>query len=185
MTPADPGSNPPRSPGPTLGVDLGGTNVRAALVDDEGRILAEDREPTPPGGSGPVVAAIVRLVDGLHLTAGRSLALGVGAAGLVDRDGSVRYAPNIPMLVDAPLRDELCDALDIPVFVDNDANVAAWGELHHGAARGIDDALVVTLGTGVGGGIIANGRVYRGAHGFAAEIGHWTVRPRRPAVRVR
>jgi glucokinase len=76
-------------------------------------------------------------------------------------------------MIDAPLASALADRLGMPVVVDNDANAAAWGEARHGAARGVDDVLVITLGTGVGGGIIAGGRVYRGAHGFAAEIGHW------------
>src|SRR5205085_1537824 len=98
-------------------------------------------------------------------------AVGVGAAGLVDRDGDVQYAPNIPAFRRTPLREALGNAIGLPVVVDNDANAAAWGEIVHGAARGALYALMVTLGSGIGGGIVARGRVIRGAHGFAAEVG--------------
>jgi glucokinase len=160
------------SAAPTLGVDLGGTNLRVGVVDAGGRLVAEERAPCPSTGWRAVVAAIATLVDRVR-AAHDVHALGVGVAALVDRDGATRYAPNIPGMVDAPVRAALTDALDMPVVVDNDANAAAWGEAVHGAARGVNDALVITLGTGVGGGIIAGGRVYRGAHGFAAEVGHW------------
>jgi glucokinase len=140
-------------PAPTIGVDLGGTNLRVAMVDAGGVVLSEDHEPTPDDWQDLV------------------------AAGLVDREGTVHYAPNLPMLRNAPLGRALTDALSRPVVVDNDANVAASGELAHGAARGCEHALVITLGTGVGGSIIAGGRVYRGAHGFAAEVGHWQFDP--------
>ena len=157
---------------PTLGVDLGGTNLRIGVVDAGGRLLVEKRTGCPTTGWRAVVDEITTLVG--HLRRDHAVrSLGVGVAALVDRDGATRYAPNIPGMVDAPLRAALADALAMPVVVDNDANAAAWGEAVHGAARGVDDALVITLGTGIGGGIIAGGRVYRGAHGFAAEVGHW------------
>jgi glucokinase len=158
---------------PTLGVDLGGTNLRIAVVDVDGRVLREERAECPDGAWRGIVAAIEQLATRLRVDFPEVRALGLGVAALVDHDGNARYAPNIPGLVDAPLRAALMDALPMPVAVDNDANAAAWGEARHGAARGVDDALVITLGTGVGGGIIAGGRVYRGAHGFAAEVGHW------------
>jgi len=158
---------------PTLGVDLGGTNLRIAVVDVDGRVLGEERAPCPATGWRGIVDAITALVETLRVAFPDVAALGVGVAALVDQEGNARYAPNIPGLVDAPLRAALADALGLPLVVDNDANAAAWGEACHGAARGVEHALVVTLGTGVGGGIIAGGRVYRGAHGFAAEIGHW------------
>ena len=172
----------------TVGVDLGGTNIRAGIVDHDGRVLAEQRGPTVTEGSWQdLVTAIAAAVEAVRADAIATTkevavvtAVGVGAAGLVDRAGVVHYAPNIPALRRAPLRDGLADALDVPVVVDNDANVAALGELRHGAARGARHALVVTLGTGIGGGIIARGRVVRGAHGFAAEIGHFQVDPDGP-----
>jgi glucokinase len=107
-------------------------------------------------------------------------AVGVGAAGLVDREGGVQYAPNIPAFRRTPLRTELEDAIGLPVVVDNDANAAAWGEVVHGAARGALYALMITLGSGIGGGIVARGRIIRGAHGFAAEVGHFQIDPSGP-----
>jgi len=163
------------SPGvPTFGFDLGGTKVLAALVDTDGTVLAEQREPSPETPE-EFVHLAGRLVGELTRTGGVASAVGVGAAGLVDHNGTVRFAPNMAGFVEVPLRSMLGDALGLPVVVDNDANVAALGEVRHGAARGARDALVVTLGTGIGGGIILDGHLYRGAHGYAAEIGHITV----------
>jgi len=164
---------------PTIGVDLGATNVRCAVVDRNGSILAELRGHTGEGGVNvvPTTAALVQQLCERHPEAA---AVGVGAAGLVDREGGVRYAPNIPAFRHTPLRIELEKAIGLPVVVDNDANAAAWGEIVHGAARGALYALMITLGSGIGGGIVARGRVIRGAHGFAAEVGHFQIDPDGP-----
>jgi len=166
----------------TFGIDLGGTNVRCALVADDGTIVDDRRLPTPKTGFTDVVQTCARLVatigEGLGDRGDR--AIGVGAAGLVDREGVVHYAPNIDGVLHAPMRTALGEQTGLPVVVDNDATVAAVGELEYGAARGVSDALVVTLGTGIGGGIIADGKVRRGAHGFAAEIGHFQIDPDGP-----
>ena len=164
---------------PTVGVDLGGTNIRAAAVDGDGQILAEGRSSTPDHWP-ELRTAIAELVDRLRDEEPTVAAVGVGAAGMVDRDGAIHYAPNIPRLIRVPLRDALAETLPVPVIVDNDANVAAWGEVCHGAARGVAYGLVITLGTGVGGGIISDGRIYRGAHGFGGEVGHWPFDPDGP-----
>ena len=163
----------------TFGADIGGTNVRVALVDGDGTVVEQRRGPTPPSLDALVdqIAVAVRDLAPLRPAAG---ALGIGAAGLVDTAGVIHYAPNVPAFRDAPLRARVADALDMPVAVDNDANVAVLAELVHGAARGRHDVLLVTLGTGVGGGIVAGGRVLRGAHGFGAEIGHFQVDPDGP-----
>ncbi len=166
----------------TIGIDLGGTHVRVAVVDADGTVRLEHQAPSPS-------ATLAGLVDAVAGTTGTLLAeagthgIGVGAVGagvaaIVDPDGVARYAPNVPALVDAPLRDEIAQATGLPAIVDNDANVAAWGELAHGAMRGMRNALLLTLGTGIGGGIVLDGRVYRGANGFAAEVGHWQFDPR-------
>jgi glucokinase len=162
-----------------MGVDLGATNVRVAVVDRAGSILGELRDHTGDGGV-DVVPTTAALVRKLRDEFPDVTAVGVGAAGLVDREGSVRYAPNIPAFRRTPLRDQLQRAIGLPVVVDNDANAAAWGEIVHGAARGALYALMVTLGSGIGGGIIARGRVIRGAHGFAAEVGHFQIDPNGP-----
>jgi glucokinase len=99
---------------------------------------------------------------------------------MVDFDGTIHYSPNVPAFRKAPVRQRLVSALGMPVVVDNDANVAVAAELEYGAARGHTDVLLVTLGTGVGGGVVCGGRVLRGAHGFAAEIGHFQVDPHGP-----
>jgi glucokinase len=161
---------------PTIGIDLGGTNLRVAVVDRAGEIVADERESTPDEFP-KLIEAIKARVDAMVTAHGDVTAVGIGAAGLVDGDGIIHYAPNIPMFRRAPVGPELSAALTLPVAVDNDANVAAYGELCHGAARGKRDVLVITLGTGIGGGLILDGRVYQGAHGFAAEVGHWQLDP--------
>lgn len=165
---------------PTIGVDLGGTNLRVAVVDRDGGIADDHQMPTPDDGAAALMDATVSGVEKLLANHDDVAAVGMGVAGLVDPDGMVHYGPNLPTLVDVPLAAELGRRLPVPVVVDNDANVAAWGELRHGAARNAQHALVITLGTGVGGGIVIDGRVYRGAHGFAGEIGHWQFDPAGP-----
>jgi glucokinase len=156
----------------TIGLDIGGTKVLGVVLDADGRILREERRPSPVNELATLVAVCAEIVEDLDRP---GIPVGVGAAGLVDRRGRLTYAPNIPGVREAPLRDELLAALDRPVVVDNDANTAALCEVTYGAAIGARYALMVTLGTGIGGGIIAGGEVYRGANGFAAEIGHVTV----------
>ena len=111
---------------PTIGVDLGGTNVRTAVVDRGGQILAEMRAQTGEGGAN-IVPTTASLVRDLARDFPEATAVGVGAAGLVDRDGAVHYAPNIPAFRRTPLRTDLEAAVGLPVVVDNDANSAAWG----------------------------------------------------------
>lgn len=158
----------------TIGLDLGGTKTFGTLVTPEGDVLAEHRVPTPDDGDALIeaLAGMVQVLKGDHEVA----AIGVGAAGMIAMDGAVTFGPNVVAFRGGfPLRALLEARLDLPVAVDNDANAAAWGEVVHGAAVGSADALVITLGTGIGGGIIAGGRPYRGAHGYAAEIGHFQV----------
>ena len=162
---------PPR-PGSTVGLDIGGTKVLGVLLDAEGRVLQEQRRLSPHAGVDALVSTAAAIVEELAEPASP---VGVGAAGLVDHDGHVLYSPNLPTVRDAPLRDALHAATKHPVVVDNDANVAARGEVAYGAAKGVQHALLVTLGTGIGGGLLLNGELYRGAHGFGAEIGHITV----------
>ena len=160
----------------TVGIDLGGTNLRTAVVDGTGAILVEDRRPAPMGWES-LRAAMVAAVDAVRSTYPDVTAVGVGAAGMVGRDGVVRYSPNVHAFSDTPVRADLEAALGLPVVVDNDANVAAYAEVRVGAARGCEHALVITLGTGIGGGIDVDGHVLRGANGFAAEVGHFQVDP--------
>ncbi len=158
---------------PTLGVgvDIGGTKVAAGLVDADGTILDSVSEPTPAGGK--IAALVADLVDRLRDRATAPVAgIGVGAAGFVSADRStVTFAPNIDWR-DEPLGAEIARLLDLPVVVENDANAAAWGEYRFGAGADSDDLLLVTIGTGVGGGVIQDGDLVRGGFGAAAEVGH-------------
>jgi glucokinase len=164
-------------PAPTVGIDLGGTNLRVGVVDADGRVVDECRVPAP-NALDDLAEAVGNAFD--EVATAEPAAVGIGAAGMIDADGVVHYAPNLPMFVNVPLRSLVEDVVQLPVVVDNDANVAAWGEACHGALRGHTNGLLVTLGTGIGGGIIADGRLLRGAHGFAAEIGHWQLDPDGP-----
>lgn len=154
----------------TVGLDLGGTKIFGARVDDRGTIVEEHRVETPTTADG-----LVDALAGLAARLGEGLPVGVGAAAMVGPGGVTLGAPNVAALQGLPLAERLERVLGAPALVDNDANAAAWGEVRHGAARGHDHVLVVTLGTGVGGGIVSGGRLLRGAHGFAAEIGHFQV----------
>jgi glucokinase len=156
----------------TIGLDVGGTKVLGVALDTGGTVVREARTPSPVTKLDALVAVCAEIVEELGVPAA---AVGVGVAGLVDRKGRIAYAPNIPGVRDAPLRDDLAAATRRSVVVDNDANVAALAEVTLGAAAGAQHALMVTLGTGIGGGIILNGDVFRGANGFAGEIGHVTV----------
>ena len=146
-----------------------------AIGDVGSDVIGEHRVPTPISGEG-LLDAIVETATIAAKEAGAPLgAVAVGVPGLVDSDGVMRFAANLPGVVELPLRAELTARLGVPVSVDNDANVAAWGERVAGAGAGADNLLMVTLGTGIGGGIVFRGELYRGAHGMAGEIGHFVV----------
>ena len=166
----------------TIGVDVGGTKCLGVLLDDGGAVLHEHRLPTPRG-SDAIVQAVVDVTGALRHAAGTAdvAAVGVGLPGLVDRRGSLRFAPNLPGVSELPVGRLVSEELGgMAVRVENDASCAAWGEREAGAARGAADAVLVTLGTGIGGGIIAGGALYRGANGFAGEVGHMVVDPHGP-----
>lgn len=158
------------------GVDVGGTKIAGAVVDLEGTILEEARVESPAMDAEAIEQAIADLVAELR-TRHEVERVGVGAAGYVDANrASVMFAPNLA-LRDVDLKTELEKRIGLPVVVENDANAAAWGEFAFGAGADVDDLLMVTVGTGVGGGIVLDGRLYRGAFGPAAEIGHLRVVP--------
>src|SRR5215216_5720699 len=160
-------------------VDLGGTHLRAALVDDTGRILNQSKQETPKGDSAEsVVAALVAAARNWDSYREAVVAASIMVPGAVNSDKAVvLQAPNLPSLVNFALKAELEQRLGWPVFLENDANAAAVGEMWLGAARGCRDVVGVTLGTGVGGGVILDGQLWRGSHGSAGEIGHTTVDP--------
>ena len=160
-----------------IGIDLGGTKCLGVALE-AGKVVGEFRVPTPKGTEA-CLGALTGVVGGLA-PSGTPEAVGIGAPGLVDRSGVLRFAPNLTVERGLDLRRAVADRVGVPVAVENDATCAAWGERELGAARGYDDVLLVTLGTGIGGGIVVDGRVERGANGFAGEVGHMVVDPQGP-----
>ncbi len=162
----------------SVGLDVGGTKVLGVALDprDPGTVLGEDRVATPDGGDG-LVATLLGLARSLAPEVG---AIGVGVPGLVDRSGTLHMGPHLRRMHDVPLARLLSERAGVPTLVDNDANCHAVGEQRVGAAAGSAEALVVTLGTGIGAGIITGGRLLRGANGFAGEPGHMVVDPNGP-----
>lgn len=159
-----------------VGVDAGGTKVAAVLLDDGGNVLERRSAPMPAEDGDASASLIASLAKELAALRGRPRAIGVGAAGMVEPTGTVRFSPNVAWR-EFPLAEHVRRSAGIPTIVDNDANAAAWGEFRLGAGAGTRDMLLVTVGTGIGGGIVSGGRLMRGAHGFAAEIGHLVVEP--------
>jgi glucokinase len=162
-----------------IGIDLGGTKAAGLLLAEGGEVLAREQAQTPAHDTDATIETVFQVATVLA-GRGEPSAIGVGVAGMVDfAGGTLRFAPNLP-LVEVPLRDLVSERMGLPCLVDNDANVAAWGEFLYGAGRDAEDMLLVTVGTGIGGGIVSGGSLYRGAHGFAAEIGHVIVEPGGP-----
>jgi len=160
----------------TVGVDVGGTKIAAGVVDDTGAIMAVAKETTPatdPNAIADAIAAAVATLRREHPVS----AVGIGAAGFVHADRStVLFAPNISW-VGEPLGEQVAARIGLPVVVENDANAAAWGEFRFGAGREFDDLVLVTVGTGIGGGLVVQGTLQRGAFGLAGEVGHLRVVP--------
>jgi glucokinase len=160
-----------------IGIDIGGTKVAGALVTEAGDILRLERRPTPAGDPAAIVDVVVELVRELG-DGEQVVAAGVAAAGFIDAaQSTVYYAPNINWRSE-PFRDRLSDRLPgLDITIDNDANAAGWAEYRFGAGRGTTDMTMLTIGTGVGGAIVTNGRLLRGGFGAAGEIGHLRVVP--------
>jgi glucokinase len=156
----------------TIGVDVGGTKVAGGVVDEDGTIVAETRVRTPALDADATTEAIVSVIETLRADRDVS-AVGVAIAGFVDATRSrVYFAANLRGWRDEPLRTVVEARVGLPVVVENDANAAAWGEFRFGAAVDTPYAVCVTIGTGVGGGLIVDGRLFRGGFGIGAEIGH-------------
>jgi glucokinase len=160
----------------TIGVDVGGTKVAAGVVDDDGHVLEKLKLSTPaasPEGTAKVISEAVIELLGRH----KIEAVGVGAAGFVDETSStVKFAPNLAWR-EEPVKKQVQDRVGVPVIVENDANAAAWAEVTFGAARSQQHVMLITVGTGIGAGIVIDGQLYRGRWGMAGEPGHFRVVP--------
>ena len=160
----------------TIGVDIGGTKIAAGVVDELGRIIDRERRPTPGADVRATETVIVDVVTALGARHEVS-AVGIGAAGWIAGDrATVLFSPHLAWR-DEPLRDALAGRIPLPVTVDNDGNAAAWAEYRFGAARGAQTAVCITLGTGIGGGLVIDGRLVRGTYGLGSEFGHMAIVP--------
>ena len=166
-----------------VGIDLGGTNIKAGVVDEQAGVRAKLTIPTEgQGGPDHVIGRIGRAVEEAIRQAGvaRSAVagVGIGAPGSMShKDGVIILPPNLPGWRNVPLRDRVRQLVNLPAVLENDANAAAWGEFWAGAGRDVKDMVMFTLGTGVGGGIIVEGRILRGHFDNGAELGHMIVQP--------
>ena len=159
-----------------LGVDIGGTNVKLGIVSEKRAIIEHGLLPTPAGGPEAAAEKVAEWCAARRANHGGVEAAGIACAGLIDGARGFLYtSPNLPGWENAPLGEIFGRRLGVPVAVDNDVNCAVWGEYVMGAGRGTRHFVAVTLGTGVGGGIVIDGKLYHGAQGLAGEIGHHVI----------
>jgi len=166
----------------TVGIDVGGTKCLGVVVSDDGQVIAEQRRPTPRGPDSlrALIDTLAELADDLRGGSEAELPVGVGVPGLVTRAGVLRAAPNLDGVADFDVAGLLGARLGRRVAVSNDATCAALAEHRAGAGRGFADVVLVTLGTGIGGGLVLQGELQLGAHGFTGEYGHMVVDPDGP-----
>ena len=161
----------------TIGIDVGGTKVLGGVVDESGKVLTTARKDTPRQGGSALTQTIADVAKEL-LQQHSVTSVGVSAAGFVSSDRKTMLAtPNIADWNGVDLDQQLTQLIGLPVVIENDANAAAWGEAKFGAGKNQDHMMMLTVGTGIGGGIVVNGALYRGAYGIAAEFGHMRVVP--------
>ena len=161
----------------TIGIDVGGTKVLGGVVDEAGKVLTTARKDTPRQGGSALTQTIADVAKEL-LEQHSVASVGVSAAGFVSSDRKTMLAtPNIADWNGVDLDNQLTKLIGLPVVIENDANAAAWGEAKFGAGKNQDHMMMLTVGTGIGGGIVVNGALYRGAFGIAAEFGHMRVVP--------
>lgn len=161
----------------TIGIDVGGTKVLGGVVDESGKVLTTARKDTPRQGGSALTQTIADVAKEL-LEKHSVSSIGVSAAGFVSSDRKTMLAtPNIADWNGVDLDGQLTKLIGLPVVIENDANAAAWGEAKFGAGKNQDHMMMLTVGTGIGGGIVVNGALYRGAFGIAAEFGHMRVVP--------
>ncbi|WP_167202298.1 ROK family glucokinase [Actinomyces respiraculi] len=161
----------------SIGVDVGGTKIAAGVVDDEGKVMARLQKDSPANNRDAIMTTIIDCVNELRAQVEGVATVGVGAAGFVSSDRNTMVSGTNLDWTGVKIGDVVSAGTGLPVVVENDANAAGWAEARFGVGAGRSNVLVVTLGTGVGGAVIIDGRLVRGAAGFAAEIGHITIVP--------
>jgi len=166
-------------PARRLGIDVGGTKCLGVVLDGFGGMVTETRRPTPYDPDA-LLDVLAEIVGNLTALTGPPATVGVGAPGLITRAGVLQASPNVPDVTRLDIAGGLGARIGGPVTVGNDATCAALAEWQRGAARGVDDLLMITLGTGIGGGIVVDGHLYIGRNGFAGEFGHMVVDPNGP-----
>lgn len=165
-------------PARRVGIDVGGTKAQAVVIDTAGEVVETAQRPTPRGDHS--LRALVDVIVELAVEVGHDGSVGVGVPGLVTREGVLRASPNLDGVADFAIAELLSERFGAPVQVDNDATCATVAEWLLGAGAGAGDLVLVTLGTGIGGGIVSNGALQRGANGFAGEFGHMVIDPAGP-----
>lgn len=169
-----------------IGIDLGGTFIKAAIVSRRGRVLARLKRPTDASrGKEQIVDNIfsmIRIFEKYPFSRGGISAIGMGIPGVIDLSkGVICTSPNLPGWENMPIRKMLSQRIEVPFYLENDANAAALGEKWRGAAKDAQDFCLLTLGTGVGGGLVLGGKIWHGADGMAGEVGHMTIDPDGPS----
>lgn len=162
-----------------IGVDVGGTKCLGVVVADDGEVVTVERRPTPKGTDN-LVATVCDVVTTLRRTAGDDATVGVGLPGSITRRGVLTSSPHLPGVVDFDAAGAFSDGLGVSVAVTNDASCAVLAEWRLGAAREFDDVVMITMGTGIGGGIVSDGNLLLGANGYAGEFGHMMIDPNGP-----
>ena len=166
---------------PVLAIDVGGTKISAAIISNRGQIITKEYYLTQADeGPQPVINRILSAIDGIfslgNIDSSQLAGISMAAAGIIDSNrGRITFSPNLPGWCDVPLRDIVKEKYLIDTFLLNDASAAALGEHNLGAGKGVDDLILLTVGTGIGGGIIIDGKLYFGSCGSAGEIGHMTI----------
>jgi glucokinase len=165
-----------------VGVDVGGTKCLGVLVGDDGTVIETDRRPTPKGADN-LVATVAELASQLRgsTPADQPVTFGVGLPGSITRRGVLTSSPHLPGVVDFDAAGAFSERVGAPVAVANDATCAALAEWRLGAGRGVDDMVMITMGTGIGGGVISDGRLLLGANGYLGEFGHMMIDPNGPS----
>ena len=155
-----------------VGIDIGGTKMAGALVDDDGNIIEELRVKSPVTDPGEMVEVITSVID--QLTSGQKvIGVGVAAAGFLSADRETMFhSPNIAAWRNEPLKSRIQDQTSYPVLLENDANAAGWAEFRFGAGRNVSSVIMLTIGTGVGGAVVTEGRLLKGGFGIGGELGH-------------